>query len=66
MLFSALQPTESDALRVQAVKAVGAFILLHDKEPAIQKHLSDLLDPMMQVRNPHLLMNLQQTYLVNT
>ncbi|KAI8430139.1 hypothetical protein MSG28_000535 [Choristoneura fumiferana] len=49
MLFSALQPTESDALRVQAVKAVGAFILLHDKEPAIQKHLSDLLDPMMQI-----------------
>ncbi|KAI8430146.1 hypothetical protein MSG28_000535 [Choristoneura fumiferana] len=49
MLFSALQPTESDALRVQAVKAVGAFILLHDKEPAIQKHLSDLLDPMMQM-----------------
>ncbi|XP_048004926.1 importin-5 [Leguminivora glycinivorella] len=49
MLFTALQPTESEALRVQAVKAVGAFILLHDKEPAIQKHLSDLLDPMMQV-----------------
>ncbi|XP_028164572.1 importin-5 [Ostrinia furnacalis] len=49
MLLSALQPTESDALRIQAVKAVGAFILLHDKEPAIQKHFSDILLPLMQV-----------------
>lgn len=49
MLFSALQPNESEALRVQAVKAVGAFILLHDKEPAIQKHFADLLAPLMQV-----------------
>ncbi|XP_050354155.1 importin-5 [Nymphalis io] len=49
MLLSALQPTESEALRMQAVKAVGAFILLHDKEPAIQKHFSDLLLPFMQV-----------------
>ncbi|XP_023934112.1 importin-5 [Bicyclus anynana] len=49
MLLSALQPTESEALRMQAVKAIGAFILLHDKEPAIQKHFSDLLLPFMQV-----------------
>ncbi|XP_038209407.1 importin-5 [Zerene cesonia] len=49
MLLSALQITESEALRLQAVKAVGAFILLHDKEPAIQKHFSDLLLPFMQV-----------------
>ncbi|KAG7304294.1 hypothetical protein JYU34_011235 [Plutella xylostella] len=49
MLFSALQPSENEALQVQAVKGIGAFILLHDKEPAIQKHFSDLLLPMMQV-----------------
>ncbi|CAG9576082.1 unnamed protein product [Danaus chrysippus] len=49
MLLSTLQPTESEALQMQAVKAVGAFILLHDKEPAIQKHFSDLLLPFMQV-----------------
>ncbi|CAG4963657.1 unnamed protein product [Parnassius apollo] len=49
MLLSSLQPTESEALRMQAVKAVGAFILLHDKEPAIQKHFGDLLLPLMQV-----------------
>lgn len=49
MLLSTLQPTESEALQMQAVKAVGAFILLHDKEPAIQKHFSDLLVPFMQV-----------------
>ncbi|KAJ0181346.1 hypothetical protein K1T71_003431 [Dendrolimus kikuchii] len=49
MLLSSLQPTESEALRTQAVKAVGAFILLHDKEPAIQKHFGDILIPLMQV-----------------
>lgn len=49
MLLSSLQPTETEALRMQAVKAVGAFILLHDKESAIQKHFSDLLLPLMQV-----------------
>lgn len=49
MLLSSLQPTESEALQMQAVKAVGAFILLHDKEPAIQKHFADLLLPLMQV-----------------
>lgn len=50
MLLTALQST-SEALRTQAVKAVGAFILLHEKEPAIHKHFSDLLLPLMQVRN---------------
>ncbi|KAM3958280.1 karyopherin beta 3 [Aphomia sociella] len=49
MLLSALEPTEAEALRIQAVKAVGAFILLHEKEPAIQKHFGDLLLPLMQV-----------------
>lgn len=49
MLLSALQPTESDALRIQAVKAIGAFILLHDKEPVIQQHFQDVLLPLMQV-----------------
>ncbi|KAL4704553.1 hypothetical protein ACJJTC_016104 [Scirpophaga incertulas] len=49
MLLSALQPTETEALRIQAVKAVGSFILLHDKEPAIQKHFDDVLLPLMQV-----------------
>lgn len=48
MLLTALQST-SEALRTQAVKAVGAFILLHEKEPAIHKHFSDLLLPLMQV-----------------
>ncbi|XP_047523500.1 importin-5 [Pieris napi] len=49
MLLSALQPSESEALRMQAAKAVGAFILLHDKEPTIQKYLADLLLPFMQI-----------------
>ncbi|XP_049887445.1 importin-5 [Pectinophora gossypiella] len=49
MLLSALQPTESQALRVQAVKAVSSFILLHDKQPAIQKHFQEVLLPLVQV-----------------
>ncbi|KAF9815034.1 hypothetical protein SFRURICE_010592 [Spodoptera frugiperda] len=48
MLLTALQ-SSSEPLRIQAVKAVGAFILLHDKEPAIHKHFSDILLPLMQV-----------------
>ncbi|CAB3220948.1 unnamed protein product [Arctia plantaginis] len=48
MLLSGLQ-SNSEILRTQAVKAVGAFILLHDKEPAIQKHFTDILIPLMQV-----------------
>lgn len=48
MLLAGLQ-SSSEILQTQAVKAVGAFILLHDKEPAIQKHFTDILIPLMQV-----------------
>lgn len=66
MLLSALQPTESEVLRMQAVKAVGAFILLHDKEPAIQKHFSDLLLPFMQVGIENMSFNSNSLYKVYT
>ncbi|VVC88649.1 unnamed protein product [Leptidea sinapis] len=49
MLMSALHAVDSDVLQMQAVKAVGAFILLHEKEPAIQKYFSDILPAFMQV-----------------
>lgn len=66
MLLSALQPTESDALRIQTVKAIGAFILLHDKEPVIQQHFQDVLLPLMQVRNNNILLhNIQHQYIEN-
>ncbi|CAB3260109.1 unnamed protein product, partial [Arctia plantaginis] len=48
MLLSGLQ-SNSEILRTQAVKAVGAFILLHDKEPAIQNISLNILIPLMQV-----------------
>lgn len=36
-------------VRFQAVRAVGSFILLHEKETPILKHFSDLLPSMIQV-----------------
>ncbi|KDR17150.1 importin-5 isoform X1 [Zootermopsis nevadensis] len=36
-------------VRFQAVRAVTAFIMLHEKEAPIQKHFSDLLPSMVQV-----------------
>lgn len=36
-------------VRFQAVRAIGAFIVLHDKETNIQKHFSELLPPMITV-----------------
>jgi hypothetical protein len=36
-------------VRFQAVRAVTAFIMLHEKEAPIQKHFSDLLPNMVQV-----------------
>lgn len=66
MLLSALQPTESDALRIQSVKAIGAFILLHDKQPVIQQHFQDVLLPLMQVsNNSSLLHNIPHQYIEN-
>jgi hypothetical protein len=39
-------------VRFQAVRAVTAFIMLHEKEAVIQKHFSDLLPSMVQVFEP--------------
>lgn len=49
MLLQSLQTTEAYEVRFQAVRAVGAFILINDKEPQILKHFSDLLTPMLLV-----------------
>lgn len=49
MLLQSLSPTEAYEVRFQAVRAVGAFILINDKETQILKHYSDLLAPMLQV-----------------
>lgn len=49
MLSASLQPDEQYFVRVQAVKALGSFVSMHDKEVAIQKHFGDLLPNFMQV-----------------
>lgn len=43
MLLKYLDKSSDPEVRFQAVRAVVAFILLHDKEVEIQKHFSDLL-----------------------
>jgi hypothetical protein len=48
MLMKYLDPSSTPDVRFQAVRAVVAFILLHDKEVEIQKAFSDLL--------PHIIM----------
>jgi HEAT repeat protein len=48
MLMKYLDPSSNPEVRFQAVRAVVAFILLHDKEIEIQKAFSDLL--------PHIIM----------
>ncbi|XP_056644461.1 importin-5 [Diorhabda sublineata] len=49
MLLQSLQPSESYEVRFQAVRAVGAFMLINDKETQILKHFADLLTPMLHV-----------------
>lgn len=49
MLQQSLVSQDSYDVRFQAVRAVGSFILLHDKETPILKHFGDLLPQMMHV-----------------
>ncbi|CAA9994529.1 unnamed protein product [Nesidiocoris tenuis] len=49
MLHQSLMDQTSYNVRFQAVRAVSAFIMLHDKEDPIHKFLKDLLQPMIQV-----------------
>lgn len=49
MLHQSLAQTESYEVRFQAVRAIGAFILIHEKESQILKHFGDLLPGMLNV-----------------
>jgi importin-5 len=49
MLMKYLDPSSNPDVRFQAVRAVVAFILLHDKEVEIQKYFSDLLPHVIMV-----------------
>lgn len=49
MLMKYLDRTSNPEVRFQAVRAVVAFILLHDKEVEIQKYFSDLLPHVIMI-----------------
>lgn len=49
MLHQSLSPNQVYEVRFQAVRAIGAFILLHEKETQILKHFSDLLPGLLTV-----------------
>ncbi|KAI4464528.1 importin beta [Holotrichia oblita] len=49
MLQQSLNPTEPYEVRFQAVRAIGAFIMINEKETQILKHFSDLLPAMLTV-----------------
>ena len=49
MLMKYLDPSSNPDVRFQAVRAVVAFILLHDKEVEIQKYFSDLLPHVVMI-----------------
>lgn len=51
MLAKSLEPTADPEVRFQAVRAVGAFILRHDKEKeaTIFRHFADLLPRMIMI-----------------
>ncbi|XP_076324305.1 importin-5-like isoform X2 [Tachypleus tridentatus] len=49
MLLQSLQDPTNLNVRLAAVRATTAFLLAHEKEHNIQKHLADCLPPLLQV-----------------
>lgn len=49
MLMKYLDPSSNQEVRFQAVRAVCAFVLMHDKEVEIQKFFSDLLPHVIAI-----------------
>nr|XP_033205678.1 importin-5 [Bombus vancouverensis nearcticus] len=49
MLQQSIMDSANYEVRFQAVRAIGAFIVLHDKEDNIQNHFSELLPAIVQV-----------------
>lgn len=49
MLSKSMDRGSDAEVRVQAVRAIGAFILLNEKEPNILKHFGDLLPAMIMI-----------------
>lgn len=49
MLHKSMDRNSDGEVRVQAVRAIGAFILQHEKDNNIQKHFADLLPNMIMI-----------------
>ncbi|CAG5078833.1 Similar to Ipo5: Importin-5 (Mus musculus) [Cotesia congregata] len=49
MLQQSVMDTANYEVQYQAVRAIGAFIILHDKETSIQKQFAELLPALVQV-----------------
>lgn len=49
MLFQSIQPNVIVDVRIQAVRAVGAFILAHEKDASILKAFTDMLPQVVEV-----------------
>lgn len=62
MLQQSLLQTQAYEVRVQAVKAVTAFVILHEKEQNIFKHFADLLPEMLKVS---LVLNLKLLFAIS-
>lgn len=63
MLQQSLQPTVDGEVQYQAVRAIGAFVLLHDKDNSILKHFSDLLPQMIAIITKSINDQIDQTLL---
>lgn len=49
MLHQSIQPNVIDDVRIQAVRAIGAFILAHEKDSSILKVFADMLPQIIEV-----------------
>lgn len=63
MLMSSLASSEPYDVRFQAVRAVGSFLIIHDKETQVLKHFNDVLLPMLMVVAESMQLQLDDTLL---
>uniref|UniRef100_A0A182VXX6 Importin N-terminal domain-containing protein n=1 Tax=Anopheles minimus TaxID=112268 RepID=A0A182VXX6_9DIPT len=49
MFIKYLEPTSDQEVRFQAVRAYGAFVLLHDKEEDVKRQFADLLPQVIMI-----------------
>lgn len=49
MLMKSMDPSSESEVKIQAVRAIGAFILLHERQPSVHKHFADLLPNMIMI-----------------